>query len=42
MFEPKDIHIVVTGGETQGAWKMFGGYAPRQGHGLGRRVALSP
>jgi hypothetical protein len=27
MFEPEEINIVVTGGETQGAWKMFsGGY----------------
>ena len=25
MFQPKDINIVVAGGETQGAWKMFGG-----------------
>ncbi len=25
MFEPNEIHIVVAGGETQGAWKMFGG-----------------
>ena len=25
MFEPKEINIVVAGGETQGAWKMFGG-----------------
>ena len=25
MFESKDINIVVAGGETQGAWKMFGG-----------------
>ena len=25
LYEPKDIHIVVTGGETQGAFKMFGG-----------------
>ncbi len=25
MFRPEDIHIVVAGGETQGAWKMFGG-----------------
>jgi hypothetical protein len=25
MFEPEEIHIVVTGGETQGAWKMMGG-----------------
>jgi len=25
MFDEKDIHIVVTGGETQGAWKLFGG-----------------
>jgi len=24
MFEPKEINIAVTGGETQGAWKMFG------------------
>ncbi len=28
-FEPSDINIVVAGGETQGAWKMFGGsYRP--------------
>jgi hypothetical protein len=28
-FEPSDIHIVVAGGETQGAWKMFAGsYRP--------------
>jgi hypothetical protein len=27
MFEPDEINIVVTGGETQGAWRMFsGGY----------------
>ncbi len=25
MWEPEQIHIVVTGGETQPAWKMFGG-----------------
>ena len=25
MWEPKDIHIVVAGGETQGAWKMISG-----------------
>ncbi len=25
MFEPDEINIVVTGGETQGAWKMFAG-----------------
>jgi hypothetical protein len=25
MFEPSDIHIVVAGGETQGAFKMIGG-----------------
>ena len=24
MFTPKEINVVVTGGETQGAWKMFG------------------
>ena len=30
LFVPDDIKIVVTGGETQGAWKMFGGrYAGR-------------
>jgi hypothetical protein len=30
LFTPEDIKIVVTGGETQGAWKMFGGrYAGR-------------
>jgi hypothetical protein len=25
IFEPKDISIAVAGGETQGAWRMFGG-----------------
>jgi len=25
IFQPEDINIVVAGGETQGAWKMFGG-----------------
>jgi len=25
MFEEHDINIIVTGGETQGAWKLFGG-----------------
>jgi hypothetical protein len=25
LYEPHDIHIVVTGGETQGAFKMYGG-----------------
>jgi hypothetical protein len=25
MFERKDIHVVVAGGETQGAWRLFGG-----------------
>jgi hypothetical protein len=25
MYEPKDINIVVVGGETQGAWRMIGG-----------------
>ncbi|HXQ52207.1 MAG TPA: UGSC family (seleno)protein [Stellaceae bacterium] len=24
MFEPKEINVAVVGGETQGAWKMFG------------------
>jgi hypothetical protein len=24
MYEPKDINVVVVGGETQGAWKIFG------------------
>jgi len=24
MFEPQEINIAVTGGEAQGAWKMFG------------------
>jgi hypothetical protein len=24
MFEPKEINVAITGGETQGAWKMFG------------------
>ena len=26
MFQPEDINVVVTGGETQGAWRMFGGW----------------
>jgi hypothetical protein len=26
MFRPEDINIVVAGGETQGAWRMFGGW----------------
>jgi len=25
MYLPDDIHVVVVGGETQGAWKMIGG-----------------
>jgi hypothetical protein len=25
MFLPEEINVVVTGGETQGAWKIFGG-----------------
>ena len=25
MYLPEEIHVVVAGGETQGAWKMFGG-----------------
>ena len=25
IYEPSDIHIVVAGGETQGAWKMISG-----------------
>jgi hypothetical protein len=25
IFEPADIHIVVSGGETQGTWKMMSG-----------------
>jgi hypothetical protein len=25
MYVPEDINVVVAGGETQGAWKMFGG-----------------
>ena len=25
MFAPQDINVVVSGGETQGAWKIFGG-----------------
>ena len=24
MYEPKEINVVVVGGETQGAWKIFG------------------
>jgi hypothetical protein len=24
MYEPTEINVVVVGGETQGAWKMFG------------------
>ncbi len=29
IFEPSDIHVVVAGGETQGAWKMIAGrYGP--------------
>jgi hypothetical protein len=24
MFEPREINVVITGGEAQGAWKMFG------------------
>jgi hypothetical protein len=24
MYEPSDINVVVVGGETQGAWKIFG------------------
>jgi len=24
MYDPKEINVVVVGGETQGAWKMFG------------------
>ena len=24
MYEPKKINVMVVGGETQGAWKMFG------------------
>ena len=30
MFLPADINIVVAGGETQGAWKMFGGSLRQQ------------
>ena len=38
MFEPKEINVAVAGGETQGAWKMFG--ARYEKHPLGRRLAL--
>ena len=31
MFEEDQIHVVVTGGETQGAWKMISGM--RRGKG---------
>ena len=24
MYDPEDINVIVTGGETQGAWKIFG------------------
>ena len=24
MYEPDDVNVVVVGGETQGAWKIFG------------------
>ena len=40
MFQPDDIKIVVTGGETQGAWRMFGGSYRGQGDDLGGRLAL--
>ena len=29
MFEPQEINIAVTGGEAQGAWKMFGARCER-------------
>ena len=31
MFEPQEFSIVVTGGETQGAWKMIAGRHPENG-----------
>ena len=33
IFTPDDIKIVVTGGETQAAFKMFGGHCMRAGPG---------
>ena len=33
LFLPEDIKIVVTGGETQGAFKMFGGRYSGRGPG---------
>ncbi len=38
IFRPEDIHIVVTGGETQAAWKMFGGRYALGGRGQGNTV----
>ncbi len=35
IFRPEDIHICVTGGETQAAWKMFGGRYAIGGRGTG-------
>lgn len=29
MFEPQEINIAVTGGEAQGAWKIFGARCER-------------
>ena len=38
IFRPEDIHIVVTGGETQAAWKMFGGRYALGGRGTANVV----
>ena len=37
IFRPEDIHIVVTGGETQAAWKMFAGR-----YAIGARGTANP
>ncbi len=38
IFRPEDIHIVVTGGETQAAFKMFGGRYAIGGRGTDNRM----
>ncbi len=38
IFRPEDIHIVVTGGETQAAFKMFGGRYAVGGRGTDNRM----
>jgi hypothetical protein len=41
IFEPSDLHIVVTGGETQRAFKDDRRRLSRHSHGVGGQLAVS-